>query len=132
MVTTLKALKRNSYGSEFIQEALHTVYETLQPAHCYIAYFDKNQHKATSLAYSIDDHFSNTVFTYLINNSLCEKMISSGKPYFFSNNIPHTYPFNQIITPYLLQHYLGIPIFSRRGEIVGVIGCLFEHPYFFF
>ncbi|PTB33529.1 bifunctional diguanylate cyclase/phosphodiesterase [Photobacterium phosphoreum] len=131
MVTTLKALKRNSYGSEFIQEALHTVYETLQPAHCYIAYFDKNQHKATSLAYSIDDHFSNTVFTYLINNSLCEKMISSGKPYFFSNNIPHTYPFNQIITPYLLQHYLGIPIFSRRGDIVGVIGCLFEHPYFF-
>lgn len=131
MVTTLKALKRNSYGGEFIQEALHTVYETLKPTHCYIAYFDKNHHKATSLAYSIDDHFSNTVFTYLINHSLCERMISSGKPYYFSNNIPQIYPFNQIISSHSLQHYLGIPIFSRHSEIVGVIGCLFEHPYFF-
>ncbi|MBY3789236.1 EAL domain-containing protein [Photobacterium carnosum] len=131
MVTTLKALKRNSYGGEFIQEVLHTVYKTLKPTHCYIAYFDQKHHKATSLAYSINDRFSNTVFTYLINNSLCEKMISSGKPYYFSNNISQIYPFNQIITSYSLQHYLGIPIFSESSEVVGVIGCLFEHPYFF-
>ncbi|PSX19531.1 GGDEF and EAL domain-containing protein [Photobacterium kishitanii] len=131
MVTTLKALKRNSYGREFIQEALHSVYDMFKPAHCYIAYFDKMHHKATSLAYYIDGHVSNTIFTYSIDNTLCEKMILSGKPCYFSKNISQIYPFNQIITSQLFQYYLGLPIFSRRGEVIGVIGCLFESSSLF-
>ncbi|MEC6831537.1 EAL domain-containing protein [Photobacterium toruni] len=131
MVTTLKALKRNSYGGEFIQEVLHAVYETFKPTHCYIAYFDQKNHKATSLAYCIDGSFSNTVFTYFIDNTFCENMILSRKPYISSHNISEIYPFNQIISPYSFQHYLGLPIFSRHGKVVGVIGCLFEDSYFF-
>lgn len=128
MVTTLKALKRNSYGSEFIQEALHTVYEMFKPRHCYIAYFDKIHHKATSLAYYADGRLSNTIFSYLIENTFCQTMLTTKKPYSFSSNAISAYPFNQIITSYSFQHYLGLPIFSREGDVIGVIGCLFESP----
>lgn len=131
MVTTLKALKRNSYGGEFIQEALVSVYEMFKPVHCYIAYFDKVHHKAISLAYYVDGNLSNTVFSYSTVNAPCLKLISAGKPLYIPNNISEIYPFNQIITSYIFYSYLGLPIFSRQGEVIGVIGCLFDTPFLF-
>lgn len=131
MVTRLKVLKQNSYGAKFIQDAIHNVYEMFKPIHCYIAYFDKHYKKATSLAYYVNGSSSNTIFTYLIENSFCKDMLASGKPYLVSDKINNIYPFNQITASNSLQHYLGLPIFSRRGDIVGVIGCLFESSCLF-
>ncbi|WP_163922671.1 EAL domain-containing protein [Photobacterium sp. Alg240-V54] len=131
MVTTLKALKRNSYGGEFIQEALASVYEMFKPVHCYIAYFDKVHQKAISLAYYVDGHLSNTVFSYSIENAPCIKLISEGSSLHLSHNISQTYPFNQIITSHVFHSYLGLPVFSRQGEVIGVIGCLFDTDFLF-
>ncbi|PSV40141.1 EAL domain-containing protein [Photobacterium sp. GB-210] len=128
MVTELKALKRNQYGKDFICKTMQSVYDELKPDHFYIAYFNKTGTKATSLAYYVNGNKKVSNISYMLDDIPCRKVLESGAIYLLSSQAYLVYPKDKLLVEYGFEAYLGIPIFSKYDDVIGILVCLFEQP----
>ncbi|PSW45836.1 bifunctional diguanylate cyclase/phosphodiesterase [Photobacterium leiognathi] len=129
MVTALKALKRNQYGKDFISHTMQSIFNELQPDHYYIAYFNKSCTKATSLAYYIDGVITDNAISYLLEDVPCLKVLESGAIYLIEAHAYSDYPKDKLMVEHQFESYLGIPVISPHDDVIGIVVCLFLHPF---
>ncbi|MBP2700357.1 bifunctional diguanylate cyclase/phosphodiesterase [Photobacterium lucens] len=130
MVTALKALKRNQYGKDFISHTMQSIFNELQPDHYYIAYFNKSCSKATSLAYYIDGVITDSTISYLLDDVPCRKVLESGAIYLIEDHAYSAYPKDKLMVEQQFESYLGIPIISPHDDVIGIVVCLFQQPFY--
>lgn len=107
---------------------LHTlklIYETWQPAHCFIAKFIDNETKAKTVCYLENGvHVGNLV--YELADTPCDQVRQTKKACYFLNDVQSLFPRDQMLIDLNVDTYFGLSLSSHHSEPSGLIVCLFE------
>ena len=121
----IEELLQNQHGKELFHQITSLLYEYLAPRHCFIGYFDETGKYVNTLSYR-NAGIVNENFSYPLAGTPCHEVRSSSVPCCYPSEAKKIFPQAFALQKFDAEAYLGIPIFIRGNEAVGIIVCLFE------
>ncbi|MCW8327689.1 EAL domain-containing protein [Photobacterium sp. SDRW27] len=115
-------------GNELFDEITDLLYKRLAPKHCFIGHFDESGKYAHTLCYR-DAGIIKDNFTYSLSGTPCQIVKEDSQSCCYPSGVTNLFPQDIALQELDAEGYLGIPIFVRGQEPVGIIVCLFERLY---
>ena len=86
-----------------------------------------NKHHIETLAvWGGNDYAEN--FTYSLENTPCENVTSSRDVCFYPNHLQSLFPKDHLLVEMGAVSYIGVPLISSQGEVIGLIALLDDKP----
>ena len=115
-------------GEEFFRQLMKGIHSTLQVDAVWIAELHKGQNSMTTLSFVYgNDHLPN--FTYLLDNTPCEKVINSAQLVHYADRLQELFPLShKILSKFKGESYVGASLHDTNGEIIGNIAIINGKP----
>lgn len=110
---------------ELYHHCLKDVYLRYKPQHCLIAEYDLEQNIAHSHCYLHHGELAENI-TYSLGGTPCELVLENREICVYKEKIQQLFPDDAILQIINAHSYLGIPIQSRSGKVVGVIALMYN------
>lgn len=110
---------------ELYQRCLQDVYSRYKPQHCLIAEYDREQNIAYTHCYLHNGEIAPNI-TYSLGGTPCEMVLDSQEICVYADQVQQRFPDDAILQVINANSYLGIPIQSRSGKVVGVIALMYD------
>lgn len=110
---------------ELYQRCLQDVYVRYKPNHCLIAEYDLEQKIAHTHCYLHNGALVENI-TYSLGGTPCELVLDNREICIYEENIQQLFPEDAILQVINAHSYIGIPIQSRSGKVVGVIALMYD------
>jgi signal transduction histidine kinase len=108
-------------GDDFFRSLVKQLAELLESRHAFISELLPSRTRARSLAYWADGRFLDP-FEYDLANSPCETVLE-GNIVHVPENLLAVYPKDKILARLGFESYLGIPLLSREGVVLGHVAA---------
>ncbi|MEX2117610.1 MAG: PAS domain S-box protein, partial [Bacteroidota bacterium] len=116
------------HGRELFDVAARTLAEMLSMA--YVSIGEVRGEEVHSLTLFRKGKIEYNVVHSLIG-SPCEKILSSKETCIYQENASHYHPNDPTLQNWNIQAFVGVPMFDSRGEVIGIVSLLDEHPHDF-
>lgn len=110
---------------ELYHRCLQDVYSRYHPQHCLIAEYDLEQKLAHTHCYLHNGDLADNI-TYSLGGTPCELVLDNREICIYQDNIQQQFPDDIILQVINAKSYLGIPIQSRSGKVIGVIALMYD------
>lgn len=115
-------------GEEFFRQLMRSIRNTLQVDAVWIAELDKGQNSMTTLSFVHGDHFLPS-FTYLLDNTPCEKVINSARVIHYAERLQELFPLDhKMLSKFNGESYVGASLHDTNGEVIGNVAILNGKP----
>jgi len=111
---------------ELYARCLKEVYSRYQPTHCLIAEYDLQLKVANTLHYLVKGEYTKNI-SYSLVGSPCEQVLNNQGVCAYPSQIQQRFPEDIALQHLNAESYVGIPLQSTDGTIVGVLALLFDH-----
>ena len=115
----------NTWGEEFYCSITHSVATVLHSDVTYISRFSQDRRYARTLAIFDKDRQIDNV-EYAVAGSPCEQ-VSSGNACIFPTDVCLHFPDDHFLLEQGVKAYIGVPLYNREQNIIGLLSCLFKH-----
>jgi signal transduction histidine kinase len=113
-------------GDDFFRALVKQLAELLESRHAFISELLPSGKRARALAYWADGRFLEP-FEYDLSNSPCETVLG-GNIVHVPEKLLARYPNDKILARLGFESYLGIPLVSREGEVLGHVAATDDKP----
>jgi two-component system NtrC family sensor kinase len=113
-------------GDDFFRALVRHLAELLESRHAFIAELLPSHMRARALAYWADGRFLDP-FEYDLTGSPCETVLE-GYIVHVPDNLLSRYPNDKILSRLQFESYLGIPLLSRDGAVLGHVAATDDKP----
>ncbi|EEX92391.1 GGDEF/EAL domain-containing protein [Vibrio orientalis CIP 102891 = ATCC 33934] len=110
---------------ELYARCLQDIYSRYQPNHCFIAEYDLYTNVANTLHYLINGVSADSI-SYSLVGSPCEQVLNDKRICAYPSQIQQRFPEDIALQHLNAESYVGIPLQSSDGAIVGVLALLFD------
>jgi transcriptional regulator with GAF, ATPase, and Fis domain len=115
-------------GEIFFRELVKGISTTLQVEAVWIAEYNKGQNSMTTMAFVNKGNYVAN-FTYLLDNTPCEKVINSSTVVHFSERLIDLFPRDQkMLSKFNGESYVGSSLHDVNGEVIGNVAILDNKP----
>ena len=128
MNNTIEKLLHNLHGKELFHQITGLLFEHLSPLHCFIGYFDETGQYVTTTSYRKAGVIQEN-FCYALAATPCQEVKRTSVACCYPSDVKNHFPNALALYELGAEAYLGIPVFIRGNEPVGIIACLFDSPY---
>ncbi|HSF14008.1 MAG TPA: ATP-binding protein [Vicinamibacteria bacterium] len=113
-------------GDDFFRALVRQLAELLESRHAFISELLPSGRRARSLAYWADGRYLDP-FEYDLAGSPCETVLE-GNIVHVPNGLVDLYPNDKILAKLRFVSYLGIPLLSREGIVLGHVAATDDKP----
>lgn len=113
-------------GDDFFRALVRQLAELLESRHAFIAELLPSRTRARALAYWADGRFLDP-FEYDLAGSPCETVLE-GNIVHVPDKLLVRYPNDKILSRLQFESYLGIPLLSRDGVVLGHVAATNDKP----
>lgn len=115
-------------GEDFFRHLIKGIRDTLQVDAVWIAELHKGQNSMTTLSFVYgENHLPN--FTYLLDNTPCEKVINSGQVVHYAQRLQELFPLShKLLNKFKGESYVGSSLHDTNGEVIGNVAILNGKP----
>lgn len=110
---------------ELYTRCLKEVYSRYQPTHCLIAEYDLQSKLANTLHYLVKGEKAQNI-SYSLVGSPCEQVLNDKGMCAYPSQIQQRFPEDIALQHLNAESYVGVPLQSTDGTIVGVLALLFD------
>jgi transcriptional regulator with GAF, ATPase, and Fis domain len=115
-------------GEEFFRQLVKGISTALNVDAVWIAEFHKGQNSMTTMAFVHHGNYL-TNFTYLLDNTPCERVINSGKLVHYAERLIDLFPLDlKMLSKFKSESYVGSSLHDVNGEVIGNIAILDSKP----
>lgn len=115
-------------GEEFFRQLAKGISAALQVNVVWIAELHKGQNAMTTMAFVHDGNYLSN-FTYLLDDTPCERVINSSTLVHYSERIVDLFPRDQeMFTKFSGESYVGSSLHDVNGEVIGNVAILDSKP----
>ncbi len=115
-------------GDDFFRALVRQLAELLESRHAFISELLPSRMRARSLAYWADGRYLDP-FEYDLAGSPCETVLE-GNIVHVPENLLALYPKDKLLAKLEFESYLGIPLLSREGVVLGHVAATDNKPMF--
>jgi len=126
----LKALDEGtaSYtGEKFFKELVRNLALVLNTKGSWVTEYIREEHRLRALAFWMDGSFIPD-YEYSVRGTPCEHVIDEKRFHHVRENVIKLYPNDPDLKPYDAVSYLGAPLISQQGQILGNLAILDDSP----
>jgi GAF domain-containing protein len=125
---TLVAATASAIGDEFFPVFVENLAKVLEVRHVLISVLaDEKNTRAKSRAFWADGKLG-APFEYELEHTACGAVYQSGETCSYPCNAKLAFPKNPWFVLLNTESYLGVPLFDRAGQIIGLIAILDSKP----
>lgn len=110
-------------GEDFFRTLTQNLSEALQVKYVWVAEFATSRTRVRTLAFFANGAI-NENFEYDLANAPCEKVYDSGSLCHYRENLQHLFPNDKELITIDAQSYLGVPLRTPSGDILGHIALI--------
>ncbi|WP_394125515.1 EAL domain-containing protein [Vibrio hepatarius] len=110
---------------ELYARCLKEVYSRYQPTHCLIAEYDLQTKMSNTIHYLVNGEKAQNI-SYSLAGSPCEQVLNDKGMCAYPSQIQQRFPDDIALQHLNAESYVGIPLQSTDGTIVGVLALLFD------
>lgn len=117
-------------GEDFFQQLVQGVSKALQVNAVWIAELHKGQNSMTTMAFIHNGHYR-PGFTYLLDNTPCERVINSSTLVHYSERLLELFPSDyEMLRELKGESYVGASLHDVNGDVIGNLAILDDKPMF--
>lgn len=114
-------------GEQFFRSLVKTLAETLQTRGAWITEYLKEQNRLRAISFWVDDHFVDE-YEYDIPGTPCEQVLQRRELFHVPENVIRLFPMDPDLKPFNAVSYLGAPILTPEGDLIGHLAVQDTHP----
>ncbi|WP_172558399.1 putative bifunctional diguanylate cyclase/phosphodiesterase [Vibrio fluvialis] len=115
-------------GKALLDRVTYTLHTHLGSFCTCIIELDKSHYKAHSISYAAEQQLVDNV-CYQMKGTPCEQVSKSKQEYcLFPSQVSKTFPYDDFLHDHGIEAYLGIPLRSKSGEVLGILISTFTTP----
>ncbi len=117
-------------GMEYFHACVRSIANVLQVKYALLAeYSNATQNRARSLAFWLGNRWSEPI-EYELPDTPCDVVLKTAKTCYYSRSLQNLFPKDLGLVTLNAQSYLGLPIQTAQGEILGYLAILDDKPMF--
>ncbi len=119
----------NQSGHDYIRSLVRQMAKSLDYRICYVGRLlespDRRQVEVIAM-WDRDDWVD--TFRYDLANTPCDQVLDNRRVCLYAERVTEMFPLDSELRDLGVDAYVGCPIFSRDGGLLGVFGCLSDRP----
>ncbi|WP_426416626.1 GAF domain-containing sensor histidine kinase [Aestuariirhabdus sp. LZHN29] len=116
----------NTYGEEFFNRITLLMHKVIGADYTFIARLDREKYTSRTIALAAHGEIGEN-FEYSLKDTPCAN-VADDSVCCYTNGICELFPNDQLLVDMNIEGYLGTPLHDSRGEVMGIIVALYEHP----
>jgi len=116
----------NTYGEEFFSVITKELDDVIQSDFTFIARLNKEKNSCETIALIAHSKLVSN-FEYDLDGTPCDD-VTDNCLVCYPNNITKLYPKDELLVDMGIEGYLGAPLNSSKGEVLGIIVALYQAP----
>ncbi len=126
-IEVISRLSACTIGDDYFHSLVESLVDVLHLKVAFVAEFEANDPAtARSLAIRIDGKHSENI-QWELRGTPCEQ-VANGEWVFVGSGVQQAFPDDRWLSEHNLESYVGVPMLSSRGEVMGHIGIMDAKP----
>lgn len=114
-------------GQEHLDNLVLALSEAFDLSYVFIGQPNRAKGIANTLAFSVNQKIVKNA-VYQLNESPCERIYKTQEMVIYNDCLDETYPTHEVIQSCKGKSYLGFPLFSKKGKVIGHFSFISERP----
>jgi signal transduction histidine kinase len=116
----------STYGESFLQTITMQLHKTIDADFTFITRIDSGRYVSETLALVAGDDFADN-FEYSLQDTPCAN-VADNSTCIYPRNITHLFPKDELLIDMGIEGYIGAPLESHNGEVIGLVVALYKEP----
>ena len=117
---------KNTSGDEFFNTITLQLDKVIQADYTFIARIDQQKHSSRTISLVAKGQISDN-FEYSLKHTPCDD-VYGDTTCVYPSGICQLYPQDQLLVDMNIEGYIGAPLYSSAGEVMGLVVALYQQP----
>ena len=131
LIKTLKSvldIEQHLSGIQYLKGLVKNIAQTFGAKFVFVGHPVNPEHDSiqTDVVWAGNDYFNN--FTYGLKGTPCENVLSGNRVCIYAKDITDKFPEDKLLIEMGVDSYIGSPMFTREGELLGILVFLDDKP----
>lgn len=115
-----------TYGESFLQTITMQLHKTIDADFTFITRINIDRYVSETLTLVAGDDFAEN-FEYSLQDTPCAN-VADNSTCVYPSNITHLFPKDELLVDMGIEGYIGAPLESHDGQVIGLVVALYKEP----